>query len=85
MAPLPDRHGHTPRTEQLTHDVADVERIPVDAQNLSLTDLTVPGLSMAASLNPDRKRHRLCGRIMLVMMRLPTLIGLALNAADLLK
>lgn len=75
-----DAHGHTPRTEQLTHEVAVVEHVPIDAQNLGLTDLTAPGLAMAASLNPHNPRQKRLARWWLALMVLPARVvtGLAI-------
>ncbi|MEL4357987.1 MULTISPECIES: hypothetical protein [unclassified Luteococcus] len=85
VAPRPDVHGHTPRTEQVTHEAAAVERIPVDAQNLGLTDLTAPGLAMATSLNPDRRRHRIVARIALALFILPALVQVVLVLLEQLR
>ncbi|MEL4504536.1 hypothetical protein AAEX63_06030 [Luteococcus sp. H138] len=82
LPPQPDIHGHTPRTEQLSHEVAVVQHIPVDAQNLGLTDLTAPGLAMATSLNSERRRHRLVAKLFLAFLLIPlafSLVGLVVN------
>lgn len=78
-APIVDAPARTPRTERLSHEAAAMEVIPVDAQNLGLTDLTAPGLALASSLNPDRARHRRAGRLMLLFMMLPLLAGFVVN------
>lgn len=68
------------RTEQVVHEVAVVEHVPVDAQQMGLTDLTAPGLALASSLNPANRRQMRRARWFVGLYLLPVVVAILLAA-----